>query len=101
MRRDLFRLLTIPGLDINELDSTALCNLHSFGSPDLNVTENSMIIEAITAFIVAIQFLMECLGTDLFSYPFKTQHGSLAPSSQLNYEVCKSDRTPKPKVEIV
>ena len=51
MRRDLFRQLIIPGLDINELDSDALCNLLLFGSKDLNVVENRIIIEATISFI--------------------------------------------------
>ena len=53
MRRDLFRQLTIPGLDINKLDSDALCSLLLFGSKDLNVVENRIIIEATISFINA------------------------------------------------
>ena len=66
MRRDLFRQLTIPGLDINKLDSDAipgldinkldsdaLCSLLLFGSKDLNLVENRIIIEATISFINA------------------------------------------------
>ena len=38
----LFHQLTIPGLDIND----ALCSLILFGSKDLNLIENIIIIEA-------------------------------------------------------
>ena len=53
MRRDLFRLLTIPGLDMNKLDSDTLCSLLPFGSKDLNFVENRIIIEATISFINA------------------------------------------------
>ena len=53
MRRDLFRQLTINGLDIRELDSNALCNLLLFGSNDLNIVENRTILEATISFIKA------------------------------------------------
>ena len=53
MRRDLFRQLTIPGLDINKLDSDALCSLLLFGSKDFNIVENRIIIEATISFISA------------------------------------------------
>ena len=53
MRRDLFRQLTIPCLEINKLDSDALCSLLLFGSKDLNVVENRIIIEATISFINA------------------------------------------------
>ena len=52
MRRDLFGQLTdIPGLDSTILDSIALCNLFLFGSPQLNVVANRIILEATIAFI--------------------------------------------------
>ena len=52
MRRDLFGQLTdIPGLDSTNLDSIALCNLFLFGSPQLNVVANRIILEATIAFI--------------------------------------------------
>ena len=53
MRRDLFRQLNIPGLDINKLDSDALCTLLLFGTKDLNLVENRIIIEATISFINA------------------------------------------------
>ena len=53
MRRDLFRQLSIPGLDINKLDSDALCTLLLFGTNDLNLAENRIIIEATISFISA------------------------------------------------
>ena len=53
MRRDLFRQLNIPGLDINKLDSDALCTLPVFGTKDLNLVENRIIIEAPISFINA------------------------------------------------
>ena len=48
-----FSYLTIPGLDINKLDSDALCSLLLFGSKDLNIVENRIIIEATISFINA------------------------------------------------
>ena len=47
------RQLTIPGLDINELYSNALCNLLLFGSKDLNLAKNRIIIEATISLIEA------------------------------------------------
>ena len=62
MRIDLFRQLTVTGIDIYELDSNALCNLLLFGSQDLNVVENRIIIEATISFIEATErFLIESL----------------------------------------
>ena len=53
MRRDLFHQLNIPGLDINKLDADALCTLLLFGTKDLNLVENRIIIEATISFINA------------------------------------------------
>ncbi len=52
MRRDLFgQLDDIPGLDIKNLDSNALCKLLLFGNSKLNVVTNRIILEATIAFI--------------------------------------------------
>ena len=52
MRIDLFGQLTdIPGLDITNLESNALCELLLFGSSQLNVMANRIILEATIAFI--------------------------------------------------
>ena len=52
MRIDLFgQLFDIPGLDIMNLDSNALCKLFLFGSSQLNVVANRIILEATIAFI--------------------------------------------------
>ena len=52
MRIDLFGQLTdIPGLNIMNLDSNALCDLLLFGSSQLNIMANRIILEATIAFI--------------------------------------------------
>ena len=52
MRMDLLGQLTdIPGLDIRNLDSNALCDLLLFGSSQLNIVANRIILEATIAFI--------------------------------------------------
>ena len=53
MRRDLFRQLIIIGLDISKLNSDTLCSLLLFGSKNLNLVENRIIIEATISFINA------------------------------------------------
>ena len=54
--RNLFRQLTIHGLEKHELDSNALCNVLLFGSKDLNLVENRIIIEATISFIEATKY---------------------------------------------
>ena len=52
LRSDLFgQLIDIPGLDIMNLDSNALCKLFLFGSSQLNVVANQIILEATIAFM--------------------------------------------------
>ena len=52
MRIDLFGQLTdIPGLDITNLESNALCELLLLGSSQLNIMGNRIILEATIAFI--------------------------------------------------
>ena len=52
MRIDLFGQLTdIPGLNITNLDSNALCDLLLFGSSQLNIMANRIILEDTIAFI--------------------------------------------------
>ena len=52
MRIDLLGQLTdIPGLDITNLDSNALCDRLLFGSSQLNIVANRIILEATIAFI--------------------------------------------------
>ena len=52
MRTDLFgQLSDIPALDINDMDTTALCNLLLYGSPHLNVIANRMIMDATISYI--------------------------------------------------
>ena len=52
MRTDLLsQLADVPGLDITSMDSKDLCELLLYGTSDLNVVENRMIIEAIISFI--------------------------------------------------
>ena len=46
-----FLLHCIPGLDITNLDSNVLCNLLLFGSSQLNIVANRIILEATIAFI--------------------------------------------------
>ena len=53
MRRDLFRQLIIIGLDISKLNSDTLCSLLLFGSKNLNLVENRIIIGATISFINA------------------------------------------------
>ena len=52
MRTDLFgQLADVPGLDITSMDSKDLGELLLYGTSDLNVVENTMIIEATISFI--------------------------------------------------
>ena len=52
MRTDLFsQLADVPGLDITSMDSKNLCELLLYGTSDLNVVENRIIIEATISFI--------------------------------------------------
>ena len=55
MRRDLFRHLNDSGIDVNELDSKVLCHLILFGSQDLSILENRIIIEATISFVKATE----------------------------------------------
>ena len=52
MRCDLLnRLSEIPGLDLANMDSKALCELLPYGSPQLTIIDNRMILEATLSFI--------------------------------------------------
>ena len=52
MRADLFsQLADVPGLDITSMDSKDLCELLLYGTSELNVVENRIIIEATISFI--------------------------------------------------
>jgi hypothetical protein len=52
MRRDVLgRLSEIPGLDLTNMDSKALCELLLFGSPQLTIIANRIILESIMLFI--------------------------------------------------
>ena len=54
MRRDLLgQLSDIPGIDITSLDSKSLCQLLLFGSTNLTVVANRIILEATTTYIKA------------------------------------------------
>ena len=47
MRPDVFsQLAYVPGLDITSMDSKDFCELLLYGTSDLNVVENRMIIKA-------------------------------------------------------
>ena len=59
MRGDLFRQHSIPGFDINSLDSDTLCSLLLCRSKDLNFLENRFIMEASFSFINAESVLIE------------------------------------------
>ena len=51
-RMDLFRQLAeVPDLDITDMDSKNLCDLLLYGSDNLNISTNRMIIEATISFI--------------------------------------------------
>ena len=51
-RKDLFdQLAEIPGLNISGLDSDVLCSTLLFGSSDLNVIENRIVLDATISFI--------------------------------------------------
>ena len=43
--------MDVPGLDITSMDSKDLCELLLYGTSDLNVVENRIIIEATISFI--------------------------------------------------
>ena len=52
MRRDLLgQLSEIPGLDLTNMDSKTLCELLLFGSPQLTIIDNRIILEATILFI--------------------------------------------------
>ena len=54
MRRDLLgQLSDIPGIDITVMDSESLCQLLLFGSINLTVVENRIVVEATMAYIKA------------------------------------------------
>ena len=54
MRRDLLgQLSDIPGIDITVMDSKSLCQLLLFGSTNLTVVENHIVLEATMAYIKA------------------------------------------------
>ncbi len=56
MRADLFgHLSEIPALDINDMDTTALCNLLLYGSSHLNIISNRMIMDATILYIKTTQ----------------------------------------------
>ena len=57
LRRDLFHQLNVSGLSIDGMDTNTLCNLLLFGSNDLDVVQNRIIIEATISFIVATKRL--------------------------------------------
>ena len=57
-RRDLLgQLEDLPGIDIVSLDSETICELLLFGSPNLNVIVNRIILEATISFIKSTQRL--------------------------------------------
>ena len=57
-RRDLLgQLGDLPGIDIVSLDSETICELLLFGSPNLNVIVNRIILEATISFIKSTQRL--------------------------------------------
>ena len=52
MRRDLLSQLSeIPGIDLTNMDSKALCELLLYGSPKLTITDNRIILEATMSFV--------------------------------------------------
>ena len=54
MRRDLLgQLSDIPGIDITVMDSKSLSQLLLFGSTNLTVVENRIVLEATMAYIEA------------------------------------------------
>ena len=57
LRRDLFCQLTVSGLIIYGMDTNILYNLILFGSNDLNVVLNRVVIEATIYFIEATKRL--------------------------------------------
>ena len=57
-RRDLLgQLEDLPGIDIESLDSKTICELLLFGSPNVNVIVNRIILEATISFIKSTQRL--------------------------------------------
>lgn len=57
-RRDLLgQLGDLPGIDIESLDSKTICELLLFGSPNVNVIVNRIILEATISFIKSTQRL--------------------------------------------
>ena len=57
LRRDLFHQRNVSGLIIDGMDTNTLCNLLLFGSNDLDVVQNRIIIEVTISFIVATKRL--------------------------------------------
>ena len=57
LHRDLFHQLTIYGVDINGMDANVLRSLLLFGSHDLKVTQNGIILEMTISFIEATKRL--------------------------------------------
>ena len=52
LREDLFGTVTeVSGIDIANLDSETLCNLLLYGSPNMNMIDNRIIIEATIEYI--------------------------------------------------
>ena len=52
LREDLFGTVTeVSGIDIANLDSETLCNLLLYGSSDMNMIDNRIIIEATIEYI--------------------------------------------------
>ncbi len=52
MRRDLLgQLSEVPGLDLTNMDSKALCELLLYGSPQFTIIDNRIILEATMSFI--------------------------------------------------
>ena len=52
-----YEQLNVSGLIIDGMDTNTLCNLLLFGSNDLDVVQNRIIIEATISFIVATKRL--------------------------------------------
>ena len=52
-----YQLEDLPGIDIESLDSKTICELLLFGSPNVNVIVNRIILEATISFIKSTQRL--------------------------------------------
>ena len=56
IRTDLFgQLSELPALDLNDMNTKALCRLLLYGSPYLNIITNRMIMDATILYIKATQ----------------------------------------------